>query len=178
MRPISPRRYITWSRASPCAGSGTTTPGRHAQRRQLNERAHQPQNTLAGWNSDIPRLRDDVYRLHLTPLLFFTLNLRGRLQGISNGFGACVFLSPPPSENADLSRRTGSPKRRINRHRYLPHPRTRLCSSPADMARWRAAWLAGELKRVWRVEHRPGPNLRNCATRPPQPPRPPCPPVC
>src|SRR3954464_6683660 len=34
-------------------------------------------------------------------------------------------------------------------------------------------WLAGELKRVWRVEHRPGPNLRNCATRPPQPPRPP-----
>src|SRR3954464_312330 len=38
------------------------------------------------------------------------LNLRGRLQGIGNGFGACVFFSVRTAENAYLGRRTSSPK--------------------------------------------------------------------
>src|SRR4051795_11720630 len=68
------------------------------------------QSILVVWNSDIPRLRNDAKRLNLTPFLFFTLNLRGRLQGIGNGFGACIFFSVRAAENASLGRRTSSPK--------------------------------------------------------------------
>src|SRR3954451_2283201 len=129
-KPRMAARAITRASAPPSDRAGIRRarcrPGTDPRPLIVGRRIAAASNTLAGWNSDIPRLRDDVYGLHLTPLLFFTLNLRGRLQGISNGFGACVFLSPHTSENADLSRRTGSPKRRINRHRYLPHPRTRL----------------------------------------------------
>src|SRR3954470_15713371 len=58
------------------------------------------QSILIVWNSDIPRLRNNAKRLNLTPFLFFTLNLRGRLQGIGNGFGACIFFSVRTAENA------------------------------------------------------------------------------
>ena len=89
------------------------------------------QSILVVWNSDIPRLRNDAKRLNLTPFLFFTLNLRGRLQGIGNGFGACIFFSVRTAENAYLGRRTSSPKPRgVNSHGYLPRSRTRLWSSP------------------------------------------------
>src|SRR4051794_37081176 len=86
---------------------------------------------LVGSNSDIPGLRNDRQSLNLTPFLFFTLNLRGRLQGIGNGFGACIFFSVRTAENASLGRRTSSPKPGgVNSHGYLPRSRTRLWSSP------------------------------------------------
>src|SRR3954463_61433 len=93
------------------------------------------QSILVVWNSDIPRLRNDAKRLNLTPFLFFTLNLRGRLQGIGNGFGGWFFFPVRTAENAYLGRRTSSPKPRgVNSHGYLPRSRTRCGALRTDIA--------------------------------------------
>src|SRR3954451_11647259 len=86
-------------------------------------------------------------------------------KGSAMGSGPASFSPPAPVRTPTSAAVPAAPS---------PGPIVIVTSSLAPALGCEAlqpTWLAGELKRVWRVEHRPGPNRRNCATRPPQPPR-------